>query len=734
MKRIDYVTTIFQNCFTLYIFLCAHILIQCLLHSSLHAAQLQINDRVPDSVAVPLEYYEDKNNHLEFNTVIKIDQWKAIENENVNFGFTDSSYWFRFSVYSTSAIPQSMLFRISYPMIDYIELYQHRNGNYIKEVGGDNFPFKQRKIIDVGFVYSLDIYPGGNIYYFKIKTTSSLNFTAMLFSVKGFLQHLNREQPLIWIYYGLMIIMVVFNLFVFLSIRDISYLLYVVFITSWILLQMSLNGYAFQYLWSDHVWWGNNSLPFFMALTIVSCCAFLLRATDVLWKSRAMRIFNVVIIIIPGMLIAFVSLIVQYKIAIKVATGFTIFAVCILFPLQAYALLKKSRIARFFATGFLSLSIGVVLYSLKTFGVIPATFITQWSIQIGSAFVVLFLSFALADRINVMRKDIVLLYEEKKASEAHALQKASHLGAVVNAVNVISNDFVMVSNELALISKTFSDVSSRQYEITTRIQDSFSDLQSSLKDLHIALRSQKEEGKKSLEYAKTMEDGYLALQSENKRFLTVIDSIVSTAKSAETTLFSMIENMNVLKQGSNEIEQFVAVIDDISDKINLLSLNASIEAARAKEAGRGFAVVADEIGKLALATAEQSRMIRQSVIRIANDINSSVMLSQKSNASVADIFSLIDTVKNGITSFQQVVTDQSNALEKVKLQVLHIDMLSENILELSHTLNTVMQKTLDAVGTILAMAEEINTTNNKIKEYSQSISEKSTRLSLLVRG
>ncbi len=143
---------------------------------------------------------------------------------------------------------------------------------------------------------------------------------------------------------------------------------------------------------------------------------------------------------------------------------------------------------------------------------------------------------SLADRINVMRKDIGMLYEEKKVSEAEALQRASHLEAIVNAVNVISNDFIQVSRELESISKTFSEVSGKQAEMTTHIQDSFSGLQMSLEELHNALKAQKEQGEKSQEYVVTMENAYTALINENKRFIGIIESIVSRAKNAENTL------------------------------------------------------------------------------------------------------------------------------------------------------------------------------------------------------
>jgi len=696
---------------------------------------LSIGDITFSNASVVPYFVEEHDKPLTITDVLNIKDWEKTEKETINFGFTTKPYWFKFTVQNNTKEILNLFFKITYPMLDEILFYApNPDGTYYEMKTGDKYPFKHREVVDVGFVFPVAVYPGLNSYYFRIQTTSSFNFGCYLYSAKGYLKVLNTDQPLIWMYYGLMIVMVVFNFFVFLSIRDISYLLYTLFISSWILLQMSLNGYAFQYLWPDSIWWGNNSLPFFMALTIFLCGIFLLRATDVLWNNKKVKIIYSIFVLIPGFALSLGSLALPYHAAIVSTTGFTTFVVIILFISLLYALIKGSRIARFFAIGFAGLAIGVLLYTLKTFGVLPVNFITQWSIQIGSSIVVIFLSFALADRINVMRKDIEELYEEKKISESEALKKASHFEAIVNAVNVMSNDFINVSKELESISKTFSEVSGKQVEMTSHIQESFSGLQMSLEELHNALKAQKEQGKKSQEYVVTMEHAYTALLSENKRFLGIIESIVSTAKNAENTLNTMISSMNVLQQGSQEIEQFVSVIDEISDKINLLSLNASIEAARAGEAGKGFAVVADEIGKLAAATAEQSGMISKRVATIASDINSIVVLSRESNTALSNIFSLIGTVKEGIVSFQQVVNNQTDELHKVKEQVIHIDTLSNEIFQLSEKIKDVMANTLEAIITISSMADGIATTNIKIKEYSTSISEKSERLSILVKG
>ena len=79
--------------------------------------------------------------------------------------------------------------------------------------------------------------------------------------------------------------------------------------------------------------------------------------------------------------------------------------------------------------------------------------------------------------------------------------------------------------------------------------------------------------------------------------------------------------MERISSTSKEIEKVIIAIEDIASQTNLLSLNASIEAARAGDAGRGFVVVAEQIGKLATDSATSAVTTKELIVRCLQEID-----------------------------------------------------------------------------------------------------------------
>jgi methyl-accepting chemotaxis protein len=115
--------------------------------------------------------------------------------------------------------------------------------------------------------------------------------------------------------------------------------------------------------------------------------------------------------------------------------------------------------------------------------------------------------------------------------------------------------------------------------------------------------------------------------------------IVRKAQDGEKYLRMMEERIGRVKGSSSEMTNIIGIINDISDQINLLSLNAAIEAARAGDAGRGFAVVADEISKLADRTASSIKSIESIIKTNEEEIDkglSGVAMTVKSISTIID--------------------------------------------------------------------------------------------------
>ena len=220
-----------------------------------------------------MDYLRDDSGKLTIEDIVSgSHEWTEAEKDNFNFGFNPPPYWFRFTVDNRQRTGRGWYFEIDYGLIDYVDLYSPAaDGTYREFKTGDRNPFAQRDVVDRNFVFHLDPGPGMHTYYVRFKTASSLNFTPLMWSTGEYIKRINIEFPVFWMYFGLMLVMAIYNLFLFISVRESTYIFYSLFIVTFILFQSTLNGFAFQYLWPNQVWWANNCLPFFMLNSVVTC-------------------------------------------------------------------------------------------------------------------------------------------------------------------------------------------------------------------------------------------------------------------------------------------------------------------------------------------------------------------------------------------------------------------------------------------------------------------------------
>ncbi len=144
----------------------------------------------------------------------------------------------------------------------------------------------------------------------------------------------------------------------------------------------------------------------------------------------------------------------------------------------------------------------------------------------------------------------------------------------------------------------------------------------------------------------------------------------------------MNNSMVSIGESSDEITNIIKIINDISDKINLLSLNAAIEAARAGDAGKGFAVVAKEIRKLADETAISVKGIDSLINNNVNETAKGVKNVKETAERIKKIISSIEKIGSMMNTISESMRQQSRINEIVNKETEQV-IASDNEIKVS---------------------------------------------------
>jgi PAS domain S-box-containing protein len=343
--------------------------------------------------------------------------------ETLGFGFVDAAYWLRFTIHNPGDRQVKYYLQVEYPLLDSLDLYsrnQDSENGYGVVRTGDHQPFWERPIKHTDFVFEIVLEAGATQEYFlRCQTSSSMNLPLMLLSQSALAENLGTKKMMLGFYFGILLVMLIHNLFIYFSIRDNAYLYYVLFVAFYLLFQFSLNGITFQYLWPDMIWWGNNCIPLFL----FAAYFFGTKFTRTILNSRQIAPrFDTILLWLQRVSFCglFVPFFAGYAISIRLGTllAMTVFVYIIT---GFRCMIKGYRPAVYYFVAWPVSMIGVTLYSMKTFGLLPHNFITNWGIQFGSAWEVILFSMSLADRFHLMKKD----QERLQVEHAGQLQKAN---------------------------------------------------------------------------------------------------------------------------------------------------------------------------------------------------------------------------------------------------------------------------------------------------------------------
>ncbi|HOT45152.1 MAG TPA: methyl-accepting chemotaxis protein [Spirochaetota bacterium] len=338
----------------------------------------------------------------------------------------------------------------------------------------------------------------------------------------------------------------------------------------------------------------------------------------------------------------------------------------------------------------------------------------------------------LSIRILKLYRQVGTLNRDLTEAVNESNRRADHLAGIISGVDVASKDLVSVSSELTAIERNFSSLAEEQSASSKDMRKTFDELTASITAISKSAGNQEAEGKKTSDIIETFNRTQSGATGMINSVLGSISGISESKRETERIINEMIGKMQVINDGGAAIKNFVEIINDISDRINLLSLNASIEAARAGEHGRGFAVVADEIGKLATATSDNSKEISSQISRILNDINEGMHMVDITRSSTEAIFSVLDEINSRIDQVETMIESQAGAFDDVIRQASIINSLSGEIAGSTVEQMKSMESSARAVKRLSEIADEVAALNRRILTFTETISEKARELNRLI--
>jgi PAS domain S-box-containing protein len=349
----------------------------------------------------------------------------ATAGDNVSHGYTTAAYWYRVTLRNEGRAGDNAdwVLEAGYPPLDHVDFYVGRGRHMTQVRAGDRQPRHDAGQLDHRApAVALRLAPGEQVVvHVRVQTEGSHQASLVVWSQAAFTAKVAFEHLGFGMFFGLMLVMALYNFCIWLLVRDHAYLLYIGGIVCFGALQWSLDGFLHQYgaPWPATMLAAFNRL---VAVLVAGSLIFFILFARAFLQTRLhvprMHVATSVLLAVLGAALILGAAL-PYSTTGPIVTLLAAVTALVQIAVGLVALRARVRTARFYLLAWTIFFGGIVAKSLEVSGAIPASFLTAYAYQIGMLITVTLLSLALADRINIER-------EEKASAQAEALQAREH--------------------------------------------------------------------------------------------------------------------------------------------------------------------------------------------------------------------------------------------------------------------------------------------------------------------
>ncbi|HTF83277.1 MAG TPA: diguanylate cyclase [Cellvibrio sp.] len=321
-----------------------------------------------------------------------------------NLSFTQSAWWIKIDIANDSPREREIILRQAYPLIDYLDLWENTSKNWRHHQTGDRLPFAQRNIQYHDFLFPLTLAPmSKSTLYLRYESEGAMDIALSASTPVELIQNISSEQFAYGVYYGGFLVLVVYNFFIFVVVRDKAFLYYLLYILCFGLYMSANDGFFYQMLMPESPDSANFSLLILLGLSLLFATQFSRHILTISQFSRKLDIAALSVIALLG-LVTFSSIFLPYAWVVVTQATLTLVVMPLIFIMGVARLCSGYPPARYFMLAWSTFIFGIMVYMVKVFGYLPRTFFTENIFQIGSLIEMVLLSLALSSRVNELKK------------------------------------------------------------------------------------------------------------------------------------------------------------------------------------------------------------------------------------------------------------------------------------------------------------------------------------------
>jgi diguanylate cyclase len=360
-----------------------------------------------------VSYLLTEDKVLEFQEILANEdslKWQKNGYNSINLGFGDGVYWLRTKIINENKLVYNWALELSYAPLDKIEIYLVKNNELVEyHFGGDTVPYKDKSIEYPHTVFPL-VLESNQPYtlFIRIESSSAIQVPMTIWEWEKFNSQTVKVYLLQGLFFGFVIIMALYNFMIWLKEKETIYLAYITYIIMLTVFQSSLSGIGFQFIWPQQPWI-NNFLPAISLLVGLASLNFFIRIFFNMEKHSPVINTMLIKLSYSLLILSISSIFISYYLTLLIINVLSITNVLIIVVISIYMLSIKHPSARYFIVAWSGMLIGLILLSLDKAGLIPVTYMSEYTLQFGAAFEILILTLALAERMSVSKKEALSL-------------------------------------------------------------------------------------------------------------------------------------------------------------------------------------------------------------------------------------------------------------------------------------------------------------------------------------